>query len=164
MGGSTAIAMGKRLGIVACGCACPVHTPKPSSWPCVKGPAASITTSKVAASFGWRASSAAYSSAWSWQASSSSISARGGYSACPAGAFPRALELMPGSATWPLGQPTQMPAIASIVAGGTGASSGAETPVGRLPQVHLCIQLLDIFFHWPLHRPPLLLCLHLILV
>ena len=130
MGGSTAIAVGRQLGIVTCGCACLVRAPKPSSWPCVNGPAASITTSKVATSLPWRASSAAYSSAWSRQASSSSISAGGGYSACLAGAFPRALELMPGSATWPLGPPTQMPAIASIVAGSAGTCSGAETPVG----------------------------------
>ena len=73
------------------------RAPKPSSWPRVNGPAASITTSKVAASLPWWASSAAYSSAWSWQASSSSISARGGYSTCLAGALPRALELTPSS-------------------------------------------------------------------
>ena len=68
----------------------------------------------MATSLPWQASSAAYSSAWSQQASSSSVSAGGGYSACPAGAFPRALELTPSSATWPLGPPAQMPAIASI--------------------------------------------------
>ena len=38
------------------------HTPKPSSWPHVNGPAASITTSKVATSLPWQASSTAYSS------------------------------------------------------------------------------------------------------
>ena len=121
MGGSTAVAAGGRLGVVAL---------KPSTWPRVNGPAASITTSKVAASLPWRASSAAYSSAWSRRASSSSVSAGGGYSARPAGAFPRALELTPGSAAWPLGPPAQMPAVASIIAGGAGASSGAEAPVG----------------------------------
>ena len=115
MGGSTAIATGGQLGVVTCGCAYLARTPKPSSWPRVNGPAASITTSKVAASLPWRASSTAYSSAWSQQASSSSILAGGSYSACLAGAFPRALKLMPGSATWLLGPPAQMPAVASIV-------------------------------------------------
>ena len=31
---------------------------------------------------------------------------------------------------------------------------------GRLPHVHLCVRLFNIFLHWPLHGPPLLLCLH----
>ena len=37
---------------------------------------------------------------------------------------------MPSSAAWPLGSPAQMPVVTIITAGGSGASSGAETPVG----------------------------------
>ena len=81
-------------------CAHPAHAPKPSSWLRINSLAASITTSKVAASLPWWASSAAFSSAWSRQASSSSVLAGGDYSACLAGALPRALELTPGPATW----------------------------------------------------------------
>ena len=33
---------------------------------------------------------------------------------------------------------------------------------GRLPHVHLCVRLLNIFFHRPLNGPQLLLCLRLI--
>ena len=84
--------------------------PKPSSWLCVNNPAAFITTSKVAASLHWQASSATYSSPLSRQASSSSISAGGG--TLPV-RQPWALELMLGPATWSPGPPTQIPAVAS---------------------------------------------------
>ena len=79
----------------------------------VNGPAASITTSKVATSLPWWASSTASSSAWSQQASSLSISAGGSYSTCTAGALPRALKLMasPCPATWSPGPPAQIPAM-----------------------------------------------------
>ena len=60
-----AVAMGGWLGVVTCGCAHLASAPKPSSWPYVNSPAASITTSKVATSLPWQASSAAYSSTWS---------------------------------------------------------------------------------------------------
>ena len=130
MGVSTAIAMGRWLSAVTCGCACLVRATKPSSWPRVNSPSASITTSKVATSLPWWASSTTYSSAWSWQASFSSILAGASYSTCTASTFPWALKLMLGLATWLLGPPTQMPAITSIVAGSAGAYSGAESPVG----------------------------------
>ena len=128
-----------------------------------------MTTSKVAASLPWWASSAAYSSAsyssaWSRRASSSSVSAGGGYSTCLAGALPRALELTPSSATRPLGPPAQMPAVASISRRWRRRLFRRQNSGGgRLPHAHLSVCLLNIFFHWPLHRPPLLLRLHLIL-
>ena len=141
-----------------------VHAPKPSSWPRVNGPAASITTSKVAASLPWRASSTAYSSAWSWQASSSSILAGGGYSTCMAGTLPWALELMarPGhlvtSTTRPNASHCQLSCWWCRCLFRHRISSG-----GRLPHVHLFVCLFYIFLHWPLHGPPLLLHLRHIL-
>ena len=107
-----------------------MRVPKPSSWLCVNGPAASITTSKVATSLPWRAFSAAYSSAWSRQASSLSILAGGSYSACTAGTLPRALELMASLATWSPQPPVQIPDAASTVSGGASAYSGTESLVG----------------------------------
>ena len=122
--------MGGQLGPVASGCACLACTPKPSSWPRVNGPETSITTSKVAASLPWQASSTAYSSTWSRRASSLSVSARGGYCAYTAGALPRALKLTAGPATWPLGPPAQILDAASTVTGGAGVCSATDSPMG----------------------------------
>ena len=113
---------------------CLLGASKPYIWPYVSGLAASITTSKVAASLPQQASSAATSPAWSCHTSSLSILAGGGNSACMVGALPQALELAasPLLATWSLEPTAPNPGTTGMVAHSTSTYSGTKSPVEEL--------------------------------
>ena len=108
-----------------------MSNPKPSSWPCVNRTAASITTSKLASSLPWQASSTTSYSAWSWQASSLYISARGIDSTCTVDALPQALKLVAGPllATWLLGPTAQNLCATSMVFHGASTCLGTKSAV-----------------------------------
>ena len=138
--------------------------PKPSSWLHVNGPAASITTSKVATSLPWWTSSTTSSSAWSQQVSSLSILAGGSYSACMVVALLQALKLAGGPclATWSPGPPAQILDATSKVTHGAGTCSGTKSSVGGASPTSASFFPL-FFLHQLLHGHPLLLHLHYIL-
>ena len=158
--------LGGRLGTVASGCTCTACAPKPSSWPCMlmAQQPPSLPPRWLHLFLGGLPPPPILPPGASEPAlHPSQPGVR--YSTYSVSTLPQALKLTTGLATWPLGPPIPNASHCQHSCRcGTSACSGTESPVGGTsPYIHLCVCLLNIFLHWPLHGLPLLLHLRHIL-